>query len=94
MNPAPGIAAFTSRRSAEEQRDRGHGVFLSETEFRLFDGPEAIVERETSREMERDRAYWRDVAVERGGAEVHFEWHSRMSNGYNGMEGRPVVVEK
>lgn len=95
VNPAPGRGAFTSIDAAKSHVSRGHAVFVSSSEIRFLAGAEQIVNHETSRLMERDRAYWRDVAIQRGGAEVEFEWSPRMgANGYMGMEGRPVVRVK
>jgi len=43
--------------------------------------------------MARDEAYWRSVAIQRGGEEVTFVWEASMSaSGYVVMGAKPVAV--
>lgn len=92
VNPVPGGSVTTSLRSAREQEARGWAVFVSDTEIRLMDNREATVRHATVAAMERDRQYWRDVARQRGGEDVAFEWRATVgANGVTGMEGRPVA---
>lgn len=46
-----------------------------------------------ARDMEADRQYWRDIARQRGGSNVAFEWRPSMSNGSNVMGARVVVCK-
>ena len=50
--------------------------------------------RQVRFEIAREAAYWRDVAAQRGGQNVAFEWHPSISNGYVVMEAIPVAIHK
>lgn len=51
-----------------------------------------MLERQLRVEMARDEAYWRSVAIQRGGDEVFFEWKPSLSNGYVVMGATPVAI--
>lgn len=44
------------------------------------------------RDMERDRQYWGDIARQRGGEEVFFQWSPSLSNGSNVMGARIICT--
>ena len=79
MNPAPGGSAFTTQAAAERHRDRGHGVFLSESEFRFFSGPEAVQNHRLQKDRRTVQEWWRDAARERGGEEILFVLRRRVT---------------
>lgn len=92
VNPAPGRGLFTSMAAARSHVERGHAVFTGELQIRFLGDAEILMGRQINREMERDRQYWRDVARQRGGEDVAFEWRATVgANGVTGMEGRPVA---
>ena len=67
---------YTSRKAALRFVDRDVAVWAdaSETAIRFREDEEVIQDRAVVSEMERDRQYWNDIARQRGGAAVFFEW--------------------
>ena len=95
VNPIPGRSAFTHRRAAEHFVQRGRAVWTdsSKTAIRFLDAAEVVRDRQLRVEMARDEAYWRSVAIQRGGEEVVFMWEASMSaNGYVVMGATLVAI--
>ena len=94
VNPIPGRSAFTHRRAAEHFVQRGRAVWTdsSKTAIRFLEAAEVVLERQLRVEMARDEAYWRSVAIQRGGDEVFFEWKPSLSNGYVVMGATLVAI--
>lgn len=93
-----GTIPYTNYRSALSFVERGWADWVELGRvIRMRESAEAALGRRVASEMERDRMYWRQVAVERGGLEVEFEWRASAARspsgvpGMLGMEGRPVV---
>lgn len=95
-NPLQGHSPFTSLGAADRFVERGaaHWTIYKKV-IRFRDAAERVSEMNVNRDMERDRQYWNDVARERGGESVSFEWRPSMSaNGYNVMGARVIAVQK
>ena len=81
---------FTSRKAAVSFVERGLAVWTSDTSVRFLEETEQFAMR-TAR---LDAHYWRDVAAQRGGADVAFHWHASISNGYVVMGATPIAIQK
>ena len=96
VNPIPGSSAFTNRNAAQRSIDRGRAKWVDaeKTAIRFLDEGEVVLRRQVRSEMAREAAYWREVAVQRGGEDVAFHWHPSISNGYVVMGATPVAIQK
>ena len=59
--------------------------------IRFLDEAEVVLQRQVRSEIARD-AYWREIAAQRGGQDVAFEWSPSFSNGYVVMGATPVAI--
>jgi hypothetical protein len=95
-NPIPGRSPFTNRNAAQRSIDRGRAKWVdaSKTEIRYCDDAEVVRQRQVRSEVARDTAYWHDVAAQRGGEDVVFEWNPSLSNGYLVRTATQVALPK
>ena len=83
---------FTTRKAAVSFVERGIAEWTTEARTAIrFLEPEEQFEARVARQ---DQRYWREVAAQRGGQEVFFEWKPSMSNGYVVMGATPVAIQK
>ena len=94
-NPIPGRSPFTNRNAAQRSIDRGRARWADgeKTVIRFLDEAEVVLQRQVRSEIARD-AYWREIAAQRGGQDVAFEWSPSFSNGYVVMGATPVAIPK
>ena len=94
-NPIPGRSPFTNRNAAQRSIDRGRARWADgeKTVIRFLDEAEVVLQRQVRSEIARD-AYWREIAAQRGGQDVAFEWSPSCSNGYVVMGATPVAIPK
>jgi hypothetical protein len=81
---------FTSRKAAVSFVARGGAVWTSQTSIRFLESTEQFADR-TARQ---DEQYWREVAAQRGGADVAFEWQRSIRDGYVVMGAIPAAIHK
>jgi len=83
---------FTSRKAAVSFVGRGIAEWTDESRTAIrFREPE---EQFAARAARQEQRYWREVAAQRGGQDVAFEWKPSMSNGYVVMGATPVAIQK
>lgn len=77
--------------------ERGYAEWTdaSCTGIRFRDAVDVVVARQTESLIERDRRYWREIARERGGADVQFCLRVSPSypSGIVGLEFIPAIVD-
>jgi len=83
---------FTSRKAAVSFIARGIAQWTNEahTAIRFLEPQEQFAARAARQEQR----YWRDVAAQRGGQDVAFQWKPTLSNGYVVMGATPVAIQK
>jgi len=69
-------------------------VLCGERAIRLLEEEPVRRARRLQADMRRDDQYWREVATQRGGDDVAFEWKPSMSNGYVVMGAIPAAIHK
>jgi hypothetical protein len=69
-------------------------VLCGERTIRLLEQEQLRLARRLQMDMRRDEQYWREVAAQRGGDDVAFEWKPSMSNGYVVMGAIPAAIHK
>ncbi len=93
-NPIPGRSSFTNRNAAQRSIDRGRAKWADgeKTVIRFLDEAEVVLVRQVRSEIARDE-YWREVAAQRGGENVAFEWRRSVSNGYVVRGAIPAAIQ-
>ena len=69
-------------------------MLSGERAIRLLEEEHVRLARRVQADMRQDEHYWREVAVQRGGEEVFYEWKPSMSNGYVVMGATPIAIQK
>jgi len=83
---------FTSRKAAVSFVERGIAEWTDESRTVIrFREPEEQFKARVARQEQR---YWKEIAAQRGGQDVAFEWRPSMSNGYVVMGATPVAIQK
>jgi hypothetical protein len=95
-NPIPGRSPFTNRNAAQRSIDRGRARWADgeKTVIRFLEEAQVVLQRQVRSEIARNTAYWREIAAQRGGEDVAFEWSRSVSNGYVVRGATPVAIPK